>query len=489
MKKLIPFVLLVLLSAIFTNQTLASDADTLIIPMDHVDGEIIQNDAADNTYSLSQFVIQEENGEVNGDGLISINGQNFDLAFAGEIYPIDNGHYAENLVVGDIDSDDFNVLQFRVENMDNTTLSFVLEHKDNGEWISFEQEIDENTFERLYQSSVNFIEVEGYDHFELADKIIPLLNINNKSQFKDEVEITNETTSPETIIDDEGNNVVKEPEFSIYGTNPSESDNWEDINIRYDRLDQLFRDLKESPTNSINLEEKNFYGGIYVEDLFKGEGWKRWRAQSGTSYDYYAYSSEQGYNTLTQLSMIIPTGYHTGIDGEGIYHQHAVYEVLHGALVEYNELTKDLSVVYYNGGISFENFEIGISQFSHTSRNVFISSILDGQDLEQTNQPIRYFVSRLPHGERVIDLWEALTPYEVKELRTESFFGPNYDDQIDYNGTVVRAVSGNLGNNILRAENAHAKLTGIAHIPTGNLFFRPSNYYKTDVRTNLFVPE
>jgi len=76
------------------------------------------------------------------------------------------GYYAGRLVLGDIEAtEDYNVLKFKIENKvsdsahdqydngESTLLTIVLEDRESGEWVRFQQGIDQQIFEIFYKGS------------------------------------------------------------------------------------------------------------------------------------------------------------------------------------------------------------------------------------------------------------------------------------------------------------------------------------------------
>ncbi len=230
-----------------------------------------------------------------------------------------------------------------------------------------------------------------------------------------------------------------------------------------------------------------------MEDLFKGEGWKRWSATSGTRYDYYAYSSEQGDFTITQLSVLIPVGHRDNMfpDDNGLWNMIAGYKVMHGALLEYNHLTKELSLYYNNAGMRFQNFEIEVSELF--GRNVWISSTMTWDGVEESpDGMISTAIGVIPATKRISDIadtvWDALTPNDVLEVGNVDWHPGTFDLQEQYYGElgVIRAVSASTGNNVLRAENSNAQIEATAHVHNYVLPL-PGSSFRADVMTNLYA--
>lgn len=98
---------------------------------------------------------------------------------------------------------------------------------------------------------------------------------------------------------------------------------------------------------------------------------------------------------------------------------------------------------------------------------------------------ISYFISLIPYGDKVVDLWETLTHSKNEELgQRERFIGSTYEEQIQmHNGKVYRSVSGNLNQWNLSKEESHTNLLGEIHSGDGYISLRWG--FKTTVATNL----
>lgn len=200
-------------------------------------------------------------------------------------------------------------------------------------------------------------------------------------------------------------------------------------------------------------------------------------------WNYYARSVEQNDWTITQITMFQHDSRFLGFTESNNKHE-IVLEYKHGMVLEYNHRTKNISVMYYDFGLTLRDWQI--AQGALEGRNVYFAQELNGRNLtRRSGNIIRYFVSLIPNSERITDLWDQLR-FDVNEELGQrySFIGSNYDDQVRmHNGNVYRSVSGNLGQWEMSREGAHVNFTGDINAGERSISLRWS--YRGNIASNL----
>ncbi|MGP4073222.1 hypothetical protein ACTWQB_11785 [Piscibacillus sp. B03] len=152
---------LILLCLISVYSINAEDNMTNLM-IKEIKGEIITSDSleskGDTTFNALE--IQQNNGIIYGKGVINKNGNESNITFKGELYPVIGKSPLEGkLILGDLKSDDnFNILQFKIEkdtniNNKDAKITLILEDKKNKNWLRFEKNIDIKTFEDFHHGS------------------------------------------------------------------------------------------------------------------------------------------------------------------------------------------------------------------------------------------------------------------------------------------------------------------------------------------------
>jgi hypothetical protein len=105
---------------------------------------------------------------------------------------------------------------------------------------------------------------------------------------------------------------------------------------------------------------------------------------------------------------------------------------------------------------------------------------------KRNNDWISYFITLIPHGDIIVDLWAALTPYSTNDPLGQrvAFIGSNYEVQKEmHGGKVYRSVSGALTQWDLRIEGANTNFVG--EINSGDEYVSLMWGYETTVGSNL----
>jgi hypothetical protein len=305
MRKLLSVLLMVFFLGVMAVQIVDAKPSVGDLKIKNIGGEILQQGKGIQKGSdilLNDLQIAQENGVIKGKGNIVCNGVETSLELHGKLYPVrGKGYYAGKLVLGDIEAtEDYNVLKFKIENKvsdsahdqyDNggsTLLSIVLEDRESGEWVRFQQGIDQQIFEIFYKGSNELVANLDMDEDELIEKVVHLLNMHNKAEHGEQIQDSIKVVETGTA-DTDGNFTVDSP-ITIQS--------WTDIPVNFNELDRLFEDLKDPYTNSVNLLDYNL-----PESLFKGSGWKKdVDIETSPRWNYYARSAQQDGYTITQIT-------------------------------------------------------------------------------------------------------------------------------------------------------------------------------------------
>ncbi|CEO87905.1 hypothetical protein [Syntrophaceticus schinkii] len=489
MRKLLSVLLMVFFLGVMAVQIVDAKPSVGDLKIKNIGGEILQQGKGIQKGSdilLNDLQIAQENGVIKGKGNIVCNGVETSLELHGKLYPVrGKGYYAGKLVLGDIEAtEDYNVLKFKIENKvsdsahdqyDNggsTLLSIVLEDRESGEWVRFQQGIDQQIFEIFYKGSNELVANLDMDEDELIEKVVHLLNMHNKAEHGEQIQDSIKVVETGTA-DTDGNFTVDSP-ITIQS--------WTDIPVNFNELDRLFEDLKDPYTNSVNLLDYNL-----PESLFKGSGWKKdVDIETSPRWNYYARSAQQDGYTITQITAFQHDS--RFLDEEGNYFDFdfdIVFWYKHGMIVEYNHYTRAIKVMYYDWGLTLR--ELQIVQGALEDRNVYIAQTLSGDKLTKRNNDwISYFVTLIPHGDIIVDLWAALTPHSTNDPLGQrvAFIGSNYEEQNEmHGGKVYRSVSGALTQWDLRIEGANTNFVG--EINSGDGYVSLMWGYETTVGSNL----
>jgi len=489
MKKVLSVLIALFVVSIMGLQIVDAEQSGDVFVLKNIEGEILKQGKdlqKNNNILLNELKVNQEDGIIKGEGSITRNGIETHLVLDGVLYPVNGrGYYAGNLVLGDIKATkDYNVLQFRIENKVNDAaleqyhgesaiFSIVLEDKKTGEWLRFQEVIDHQVFEIFYQGSNVAMAKMNMNEDEVAKKIIPLLNMHNKAEHGDQI--------PKSVQIIENGKADTDGHITV--DTPITTQSWAEIPVNFNELNRLLEDLKDPYTNRVNLSDYSL-----PESLFKGSGWKKYvSVVTSPGWNYYAYSVGQTTNTITQITVFQhdsefkgwrknENGYNNDFD--------IALSYIHGMILEYDHYSKELRVMYYDLGLTLQDLQI--VQGGLEDRNIYIAQTMYGRNLTRSSgNLISYFISLIPYGDKVVDLWETLTHSKNEELgQRERFIGSTYEEQIQmHNGKVYRSVSGNLNQWNLSKEESHTNLLGEIHSGDGYISLRWS--FKTTVATNL----
>lgn len=486
MKKMFSILIVFLLISIVSIESVGINVSNNVFKIKNIKGEILRlgnNTSENNDFILDNLTINHENGILQGKGSLLQGEIETPLLLNGKLYPVKGkSYYSDNLILGDIEStENYNILEFKIENKsenlvyaknynkEKIVLSIILEDKKTGQWINFQENLNSQTFKELQQSSNMLIENINLDKKEIEEKIISLLNIHNKSDYGEQIQ-SSINIEEKGITDNTGM-------LSVH--TPIEPQSWSNISVNFQELNRLFNDLKNPNREHVNLSNYSL-----PESLFKGSGWKKdTNFNASPGWNYYAHSAEQIDYTITQITTFQHNLGFRSTNGRIIDYDIAL-RYKDGMILIYDHNTKDLSVFYYNFGLTLQNLQIAQGELK--GKNVYIAQTLFGKNLtKRDSNLIKYFVGLIPHGDKVTNLWESLTLSTNEALgQRERFIGNNFEEQKNiHDGKVYRSISGTLHKWDFNKEGANTNLLGEIHIGSDTISL--SWGIKTTVASNL----
>lgn len=472
-KKVINIVLTTMLlltfvsSMSFPNYTSAATNDIVNdFTFENLEGKVFKGNWSEIdtvNLNLKRLKIDQNNGKVKTNGELEYNGKLYNLSLSGILYPLTGqGIYSDNLLLGDMnDTNDFNVLQFRVEKDSKKTallstnymlenqavLTIVLEDKINNNIIYLQDSIPETIFDSLFLGAKYQLKQDDINESELIEKTMKLSNMKNKTSD------SNQQSKIQEISEEELDGDV----FSITS----------EITVDYYELKRLLSDLKTNET--VNLTNYNI-----PESLFKGSGWKSYAKWSLPDYFYHAYSADQSWYTLTQISMVdIKNNQETGINGHSMQ-----TEILYGYVLEYDHYTHEISVFYYNYGLKFDDLELVMNKL--TGDHVFLNRNIFGV-MSSSPSYAKAAVSLIPYLGTVASIWDNLQPSETQMLGQKKDLGSLAEQKLENNGSVYYGILGDFKDYYLRNEGHYAKVEGTIN----GTYMKPLSGYRYVVSTNL----
>lgn len=419
MKKFFSLMTVVLVMGFISMLTVSAE-QTSIIELTEINGEVIQDSKElqeKSNFLLDELKIEQEEGKINGYGVINKNGEKSKLPIEGELYPVlEEGYYKDDLLVGDINSTErYNVLQFEMKNMTNDSLNkngdvdypqlyIILEDKSTGEWIRFKQSIDKRLFNKYFENSKLLVDNKEINELELKEKIIYLLNIHNKAEY--------------------GENIAKSVQVKQSGTEDTEgiktidkpiTTQMDNISVNFSELNKMLKDLKSSSNSTVNLSDYNL-----PESLFKGSGWKKdVNLNNSPGWGYYAASADQGPFTITQITSFQHEGRFGSWDNLKNDYT-SIMRLQHGMAIEYDHATKDIKVLVFDLGITLRDLHLAQEVRSGNNEvSVFTSQDLQGERLTQRKSGplIKFVAGKIPYGDRITDVWDILSNLRGEEKK------------------------------------------------------------------------
>lgn len=484
MKKIINIVLttilvISLLSSISTpNQANASSSDDSIdllneFTVDNVKGKVLKNNWSNQNsteLNLKKLKIDQKNSKIQTTGKIEYNGKLYNLNLSGILYPVlNNSVYSDKLLLGDMkETKDFYVLQLRLEknskktallktNYDlegQTVLTVILEDKSNKNILYLQKSIPENVFSSLSQGAKDQVKKDNIKEKELNKKIAKLANMKNYGSNSDIYSENQDVKEEEASKDEE----ARKDGLKISSI---------EITVDYYELKRLLSDLKTNST--VNLNDYNI-----PESLFKGSGWKSHTNWSLPDYFYHAFSGEQSWYTLTQISMVdIKNNQETGINGHSMQ-----TEILYGYILEYDHYSNEISVFQYNFGLKFDDLELVMNKL--TGDHVFLNRNIFGI-MASSPSYAKAAVALIPYLSTVSSVWDSIQPSETQILGQKKDLGSLAEQKLENNNSVYYGILGDFKAYYLQDEGHYSKVEGTIN---GN-YKKPISGYRYIASTNL----
>lgn len=423
-----------------------------------------------SSVTFDQMEISQKNGNVKIGGVLKYNNKIYDISFSGAVYPVQAmSKKVTNWVIGDISGNkDFNVLQMLVQKENDSTFlmkqnrhlkgqtvfTLVLENKKNGDWIVFQEKVEQKHFAPLFNGAKILVTEKNMTEEQIRDKFVYLLNMKNKSEQKSSL---NKQT--ETAIRGEYNPKEK----NDLETPISTMANWFPVN--HEELNKVFRDLREFTDQTVYLPD---YG--VPEALFAETGWKYGHnLDYADHFDdpyfvYYAATEQNLWFALTQISHILLTARFEN-DG-GFFNEATINDSM---FLYYDLLTKELSVLALNAGLKFEDVQ-WTQAMMEPDDDLFYKFRVNGRmDYDEPSGVASFLWGLVPFGEIIYDLYSLLRYDEQDDLGWEKGFENTPERQKKaYDGHLVKVVSGKYPGYYLKNEETNANITGYFLAPDGS---------------------
>lgn len=429
------------ISILFSNTANASESNTAIfsnservlgIEANSLD-ELSTIDSPQNSnvyinnvklYATSEQYILEGNMEINN--------KDIDFKFSGNLYKnvgLENCSTSGDLVLGEfIDNGNYHIAQFKIEK-EYSRIVLILQEKNSLKLYQFNLNIDNQIFNEISNSIKNNIQDEL-----LEKKIISLYsvrsNLINKSDAEDSKKFS-------------GSGKMSE------GASYAAKD--------FSGWNKLIKDLNAK--GSVKLSNYDNIDASY----FKGGGWKHDIKKSGAQYAFSIYSSANGSSEyISQFTLIdvVSHVYDTG-SNELFYikNMELYFSFVDGMMVTYNKNTDILKVKFYGMGLSLSNVKLAIGNLPQEgfmiSRKVNISG-------EQSPNVLRAAIGLYDVGEKFVNIFEHLQPYESQKLESVKLFEDTYEAQWNKYGKIIRAIATDSGANKITKKNHYVYIQGDA---------------------------
>lgn len=139
-------------------------------------------------------------------------------------------------------------------------------------------------------------------------------------------------------------------------------------------------------------------------------------------------------------------------------------EIIHGLMLEYDHYSNDLSILYYDFGLTFDDYELVMNKLE--DKNVFTSREIDG-DMATSPDYARAAIALVPKLSTAYSIWDYITSKETQGLKNEKIFDSTYEKQAErYDGSVIRGINGDFSQYHLDREGHYALLKGQISYPT-----------------------
>ncbi|WLR44157.1 hypothetical protein LC087_08795 [Bacillus carboniphilus] len=463
------FVVSILFLSVFVFEVEASgEISKKQIVADHIEGIVKGSDyePAKSSAYAENFKISQENGNVTIQGDLWYKNSKYPLNLNGNLYPkISEGAYSKKLVLGELSgSKEFNILQFRVEKESRQTaltnqnnnligknvLSLIVEHKETGEKIYIQNEISDQNFQDFFDGALKLISEKDLSENQLKEKIIQLYNMNNKSDYSQN--ISQESTQQLSgVASSSGDLSVSEKSSTQSST----------IYVNQKELIRLLDDLKDyssNPDRSVKLSDYDV-----PESLFKGTGWKSYHYTNGEPRGAYtAGSVDSGSYTLTQISYLnVISRFNSTTEFVLQVGQND------GMTLEYDHYSGILSVFYYGLGLKIEDLELAHGGLE--GNDIYISQEINA-DLDGNSNYVKAFFGLIPYADKVYNLWESLTGQDPLPLGQSREYENTVERQkLAYDGKVYRTISANFDDFTMNSDGHFGNLIGKFYYDDYNL--------------------
>jgi len=192
---------------------------------------------------------------------------------------------------------------------------------------------------------------------------------------------------------------------------------------------------------------------------FKGGGWHYDDQWGTTPFSFTSYSITNGsYEYLAQISLVdIVEQSYAGSDND-LWNTSIQANYNDGMIVKYTSYDDTLSVVYYNLGISFNNYEIGTSGL--TNKAIYIDRSVN-RAYESSGSIVRAAIAVIDQADTVLNVFQSLMPYTNQSINNKMYFDSTYSAQYSrYNGKVIRGITATTENNRLSRAGHYINVAG-----------------------------
>lgn len=378
---------------------------------------------------LSKLKLSYKDNKLVLQGELKSNNKIINFVSSGDMYKNEktqnSGTYG-NLLLGDMsDFDNIHFVQLRIDK-DQSSVMIILQNKDTKQLMKFQTSIDNNVFNKLYDSHKNQLSGTA-----LEKKIIALYSVTHNLVNKDTSSKAISSISPSVSTND----------VHALGTS-------------YSGWAKLISDLNAS--GSVNLSNySNIDSSFFTYNGLRGE--TKW----GTApYTFASYGGQNGPDDyLHQFALIDITthSYATGASGQWFTGMQAMYH--DGMITDYNVSSNTLSVVYYGAGLRFNQFEIGVGPL--TNKAIFINRTVNSQT-ETYGNWVSAAIALIDPLSTVTDMFQHLAKHVNQDKNSTLLFEETYQSQYEKNnGEVIQGIEDTTGDDFISKSGEYINVYGI----------------------------